>query len=401
LLTENIFEKEFSKESVFFDRNLLSPHFIPKELPFRNRQMEDISSILAQTIKGKKADNLFIFGKTGTGKTSVTRRLGQQLTEFSRAKNLSVEISYVNCRNHNSKYRVLIKIVKDFFPNENFLGFSSAFIYEKLLEFVEKERQLVIILDEIDKIKDMDDLIYSLSRANDEIEKGSISIIGISNNVTFKDRLGPRTKSSLCQHEMVFPPYNAQELFEILSQRARKAFKKGVVEESAISLASAISAKESGDARTALMLLLRAGEIADRHELKAVTDKEVLKARKKVEEEIFINMISTLPEQEQLVLLAIANLSLSKSGYKTITGKIEEGVLFSGEIYKEYERIARNSKNGAVSTRWYREYIGELEMYGLIFTTNSGKGFKGQSRLIKLGFEPQKIKEAIEKEIII
>jgi len=400
LLTENIFEKEYSKESVFFDRSLLSPHFIPKELPFRNRQMEDISSILAQTIKGKKADNLFIFGKTGTGKTSVTRRIGQQLTEFSQAKNLSVEISYVNCRNHNSKYRVLIKIVKDFFPNENFLGFSSAFIYEKLLEFVENERQLVIILDEVDKIKDMDDLIYSLSRANDEVEKGSISIIGISNNVTFKDRLGPRTKSSLCQHEMVFPPYNAQELFEILSQRARKAFKKGVVKESAISLASAISAKESGDARTALMLLLRAGEIADRHELKAVTDKEVLKARKKVEEEIFINMISTLPEQEQLVLLAIANLSLSRSGYKTITGKTEEGVLFSGEIYKEYERIARNSKNGAVSTRWYREYIGELEMYGLIFTTNSGKGFKGQSRLIKLGFEPQKIKEAIEKEIV-
>ncbi|MEK6941954.1 MAG: AAA family ATPase [archaeon] len=400
MLAENIFEKEFSKETIFVDRSLLTPHFIPKELPFRQKQIEDISTILAQAIKGKKADNIFIYGKTGCGKTSVTKRVGQQLKDFSDAKNIPVEIAYVNCRNHSSKYRVLIKIVKDFFPEENFMGFSAAFIYEKLLEFVSKKKQLIILLDEIDKIKDLDDLVYSLNRANDELKDGSISIIGISNNVMFKDRLEPRTKSSLCQHEMVFPPYNAQELSEILLQRAQKAFKQNVVNDSAITLSAAIAAQESGDARTALMLLLRAGEIADQKGLGKVTDFEVRKAKKKVEEEIIINMISTLPEQQQLVLLAIANLSLSTNGIKTITGKTEEGVLFSGEVYKEYETIAKNSKNGAVSARWYREYVSELEMYGLIVTTNSGKGIKGQTRLIKLGFDAKKIREAIEKEIV-
>lgn len=398
MLAENIFEREFSKETVFLDRNLLSPHFIPKELPFRNKQIEEISSIFANTIRGKKADSLFVFGKTGTGKTSVTRRVATQLKDFASAKNIPVEVSYVNCRNHSSKYRVLSKIVKDFYPEENFLGFSAAFIYEKLLEFVNKKKNLIIILDEIDKIKDLDDLVYSLSRANDEISHGSISIAGISNNVMFKDRLGPRTKSSLCEHEMVFPPYNAGELKEILGQRALKAFKQNSVEDSALSFSAAVAAQESGDARTALMLLLRAGEIADSRGAEHVTDEEVRKAKKKVEEEIILNMISTLPEQQQLVLLAIANLSLAKGGFKTITGKTEEGVLFSGEVYKEYETIAKHSKNGAVSTRWYREYISELEMYGLILTTNSGKGFKGQSRLIKLGFDPHKVKEAIEKE---
>ena len=74
-------------------------------------------------------------------------------------------------------------------------------------------------------------------------------------------------------------------------------------------------------------------------------------------------------------------------------------VLFSGEIYDEYVRIAKGFREDVISSRWYRQYISELEMYGLIFSTASGKGIKGQTRLIKLGFDARKIKELIEKEI--
>ena len=84
---------------------------------------------------------------------------------------------------------------------------------------------------------------------------------------------------------MVFPPYNAQELAEILRQRVGIAFRPGTVDESAITNAAAIAAQESGDARTAVMLLLRAGEIADRKNSGSVTDEEVKKAKKQVEEE--------------------------------------------------------------------------------------------------------------------
>lgn len=400
VLAENIFEKELLKESIFSDRNLLSPHFTPKELPFREKQINEISSILAPLVRKKKPNNLFVYGKPGAGKTAVTTKVLNQLLEFSVSKNLDIVGSYVNCRTHNKKYRVMLKIAKDFYPEENFLGFSAAFIYEKVLDYARKGKDLVVVLDEIDKIKDVDDLVYSLSRGNDEIKNGSITIIGISNNLMFKDQLDPRTKSSLCEHEMVFPPYNATELKEILKQRVEKAFKQGVVEESAISLASAIAAQESGDARTAVMLLLRAGEIAERKNSNKVTDEEVKKGKNKVEEEIILNMISTLPQQEQLVLLAVASLSLQNKGIKKITGVVEEGVLFSGEVYEEYVRLSKAYKEETVSARWYREYISELEMYGLIFSTASGKGIRGQTRLIKLGFDAKKIKDAIEKEII-
>lgn len=414
---ENIFAKEFSRETIFLDRNMITPHFTPTKLLFRDKYIVDISAILSSTLHGKKPDNIFCYGKTGTGKTSVTRLVIQQLLEFASAKNIPIEGNYVNCRNHNSKYRILSKIVKDFYPEENFMGYSAAFIYEKLLEYARGKgnnnaivlgRQLVLVLDEIDKVKDLDELVYSLTRGNDELDSGSgrsggVSIIGISNNLLFKDRLDPRTKSSLCGHEMVFPPYNAQELTDILKQRAELAFKPGTVEESAIALAAAIAAQESGDARTAVMLLLKAGEIADRKggmNGRMVTDREVMSAKVQVEEELVYSMISTLPEQQQLVLYAIASLSLTKKPVQKITGETEDGVLFSGEIYDEYCRIAKKHKETVVSSRWYREYISELEMYGLIYTTASGKGIKGQTTLIKLGFEAEKIKGIIEREIM-
>ncbi len=397
---ENIFQAELEKPTVFKDRNLIMPHYIPNELPFRENQIKEITSVLGTVLNRKKPNNLFLYGKTGTGKTSVTKFVLSQLNEFAEKNKVNIKTCYVNCRNHSSKYRALLKCVNEFYPNKNFLGYSSGFVLEKLIEFVkETERDVIIVLDEIDKVKDLDELIYSLTRANDEIGKGSISIVGVSNNLMFKDRLDPRTKSSLCEHEMVFPPYNAEELTEILKQRVKLAFKENTVEQPAINLAAAIAAKESGDARTGVMLLLRAGEQADNNSLQKVSEVQVLEAKQKVEEEIIFNMISTLPTQEQLVLLAIANVSMRSSGLTKITGEEEKELVFSGEVFNEYSSLAKRYQENPISSRWYRQYVSELEMYGLIVTTNSGQGYKGQTRFIKLDLDAKKIREVIEKEV--
>ncbi len=396
----NIFESVILKESVFLDRNIVSPHYTPKNLPFREKQISDITLVLGNTLKGGRADNLFVYGKVGTGKTVTVRYVLQQLEEFSAQNSSGAETAYVNCRTHNSKYKVLLIALRRFYPDENFIGFSSAFVYEKLLEYANKnKKQVILALDEIDKVKDVDELIYGLNRGNDELKSGGISLIGISNNLLFKDRLDPRTKSSLCEKEMVFSPYNAEELRAILKDRCSKAFVEGAVEESAINCAAAFAAQESGDARTAVMLLLRAGEIADKAESKTVTDSDVRRAKIRVEGEIIFNMIKTLPSQQQLVLYAIASLSAENKGIRRITGEQEKGILFSGEIYEEYRRIAKSIGDNVISSRWYRQYINELEIYGLIVTTHSGKGIRGSTRLIKLGFDAKKIKAALEAEI--
>lgn len=400
-LNENIFQKQLEKNTVFTDRNTITPHYTPNNLPFREKQIEEISQLLSVALHGAKPDNLFIYGKVGTGKTVTVNHVLSQLNDFiAHNANKGVDFAYVNCRNHNTKYKVLLKALSKFFPEEDFIGYSSAFVYEKMLKHAESEKQVIIVLDEIDKVKDLDELIYALTRSNDELQKGGIAVIGISNNLFFKDKLDVRTKSTLLQREMVFPPYNAEELKAILLARIKTAFKPSAVEDSAINLAAALAAQESGDARAAVMLMLRAGEEADRSLLRVVKEDHVRLARTRVEEEVTLNMVETLPKQQQLVLYALSLMTAQGKGYGKLMGGKEEGVFFSGDAYREYERIAISMQEQVVSSRWFREYVNELETYGLILTTASGKGIRGTTTLIKLGFDAKKLRQALEKELM-
>lgn len=396
---DNIFEKQLSKQTVFLNKDIISPHYIPKNLPFREKEIDFLTQGLGGVLTNAKPNNIFLYGKTGTGKTATVKHVLEQLDEFVKKENLQVYSSYVNCRSYPSRYKVLLKALRTFEPDKDFLGYSASFVYEKLLEVSDnKSAHLILVLDEIDKVKDVDELMYSLSRGNDELKQGSVTVIGISNNLTFKEKLDPRTKSSLCERELVFNPYNATELRKILEDRSSKAFKENVVKDEAISLAAALSAQESGDARTAVMLMQRAGELADNREKEFIDDTLVEDAKNSVEEEIIISMISTLPQQQQLVLYAIAQLS-GGAQFTKVNGEVEKGVMFSGEIFNAYLQLAKKFDQRTISSRWYRQYINELEMYGLILVTNSGKGIKGQTRLIKLGFDADKIKHALEKEL--
>ena len=396
----NIFQKQLERQSVFSDRNIITPHYNPKNLPFRDRQIEEISQLLSISLQGAKPNNLFIYGKVGTGKTVTVNNVLAQLQEFIAHNGSKVDFAYVNCRNHNTKYKAITKALAKFYPQEDFIGYSSAFVYEKLLAYAGQGKQVILVLDEVDKVRDLDELIYALTRANDELEQGGIALIGISNNLFFKDKLDARTKSALLEREMVFPPYNASELKSILEERVKLAFKPNSVQDSAINLASALAAQESGDARAAVMLMLRAGEEADRNLIKEVTDLHVSTAKSRVEEEVTLNMVETLPRQQQIVLYALSLMTLQGHGYDKLNGVRERGVFFSGDAYREYERIAKSMSEQVVSSRWFREYVNELETYGILVTTASGKGIRGTTTLIKLGFDARKLQKALEKELM-
>lgn len=393
-MQKNIFLELQKKETIFLNRNVLMPDYLPETLLFRESEIREIAESLMPALSSQRAGNLFIYGKTGTGKTSTVKHVLKQLEEVGK----KITALYINCRNYNSKYKVITKILKEFYPEKDFVGYSATFVFEKMLEFIEeKEIQAIICLDEIDKVKDLDELVYSLVRANDELKKGCINLIGISNRLIFKDRLDPRTKSSLLEKEMIFKPYNAFELKEILRERAIKGLNENSLSEAALALIAAISAQRTGDARTALMLLLRSAELAENEGLKIISEREVMKAKDKIEEEIIFSMISSLPEQQQAVLLSIAMLTERKKGMQKLNE--DERILFSGEIYDAYKSIAKELKYSCVSMRWFREYLNELELYGLITSTSSGKGIRGQTRLIRLGFNAEKIRKVIEKEL--
>ncbi|MEM4165797.1 MAG: AAA family ATPase [Candidatus Bilamarchaeaceae archaeon] len=380
------FEKFLGSSTIFQNISVLSPHYIPKTLPYREKLMEEIMMHIAPTLKNQRSRNILIYGKTGTGKTCSIKKI---MEEFERIPS-KTKMHYLNCRVYNSKYRVLQKIMKEYYPELEKAGFGLPFIYEKLLETMKQNAYIITVLDEIDMVKDLDDLIYTLTRANDEAGNGGISIIGISNKLSFKENLDPRSKSSLNEIEIVFPPYTSEQLQKILEQRVNEGFKPGVVQQSAINLAAAITAQESGDARYALKLLMRAGEIAEKQQKTIVDDSDVEEARKQVETDLISEVVNTLPEMHKITLYAISKLSLNGSKYSRLDG-ISEGFLMSGEVYEEYEYCCKRLHKKPRSLRWYKEYLNDLEMLGLIITTPSSKGIRGQTTLIKLGHPAESV----------
>ncbi len=391
------FDEILSKHTIFKNPSVLSPHYIPRTLPFREEQMREVMEIVSPSLKSQKPRNLIIYGKTGTGKTCTVRKV---MEEFEKVE-ADASMHYLNCRIYNSRYRILQKVLKTYVPELEKSGFGLPYFYEKMIDIIGRGHQMVIVLDEIDMVKDLDELVYTLTRANDEAVSGGVSLIGISNRLSFKDALDPRSKSSLYETEMVFPPYTSEQLQQILSQRISEGFNENTVESSAVNLAAAITSRESGDARYALKLLMKAGEIAELEKKNRVDDSDVEKAREKVELDLTAETIDTLPEMHQIVLHAIASLAMNGSRYSRLMEGVEteEGFLFSGEAYEEYEKTCNKLKKKSRSLRWYKEYISDLEMLGLVTTTPSSKGIRGHTTLIRLGQKPEDVHNITKRNL--
>ena len=364
---------------VFKDKSVLSPHYVPETLLDREKEIRSLMQAVLPALGGKKPSNVFLYGKTGSGKTASTRYVLQKLGEEAAEGVFSV---YMNCRVYDSRYKVLQKTITSFCPDFAKTGYSFAVLYEKLLDWIEggeagkeaskeagkaigRGKQVILALDEIDMVRDLDNLVYTLTRVNDDLKRGGLSVIGISNKVGFKQRLEARSKSSLCEQELVFQSYNAQQLQEILKQRSKIAFKASAIEDSALNLAAAIAASENGDARYALSLLLRAGELAETRKAGRVTDKEVEASRKAADEDKAFEVMNTLPIHQQLLLYAIAGIAEDVS-YKKLIDEGGERLYFSGEIYERYTRAAKKFGREPRTSRWYREYLHDLERMKLV-----------------------------------
>ncbi len=398
----NLFEVELEKnKKIFKNRNVLTHHYIPDVLPFREKQIKEITETIIPILRGEKPNNIFIYGKTGTGKTCTTKYVLNKLEEYCKKNNLNVITIYLNCTVVNTKYQILLKILSSI-KNINgfFFGIPTTFLYDTIKSELLKDIHVILVLDEIDRVKDINDLLYILTRINDELGYGKLTIIGITNNVSFKSSLDQRALSSLLGKEIVFPPYDAEQLYVILKERCIKGFVEGVIDDAAIRYISAISAQESGDARYALKLLLSAGDLAVKKELNKIDIKLVKEAKEKAEEEIVLELVGSLPQQHKLVLYAIALLTENKKKEKTLINTEETSCkLTSGEVYDMYKKLCLKYGKEPRTSRWFREYINELDLQGLITTRASGVGYRGQTTLIELSYPYDKIKKICERYI--
>ena len=255
-------------------------------------------------------------------------------------------------------------------------GWPTDRVYSYFFDAVDyQERVVIIMLDEIDKLveKSGDDTLYNLSRMNSELERSRVSIIGISNDLKFTDFLDPRVKSSLGEEEIVFPPYDANQLRDILEHRSSVAFDGDVLTEDVIPLCAAFAAQEHGDARRALDLLRTAGELAERDGAEAVTEDHVRQAQDKIELDRVVEVVRTLPTQSKIVLYAI--ICLEDAGASSIN---------TGEVYNVYKRCCEGLDADVLTQRRVTDLISELDMLGIVNAVVVSKGRYGRTKEISL-----------------
>ena len=356
---------------IFKEKGTLDHRFLPEKLVHRDEQINQIAKYWVDALNNVTPSNITLYGKTGTGKTAAATFAKEQLIQASDDKDVFIKVEYINCTDYTTEYQVITKLCQRLGKNVPNRGWTKGELVNAFKDIFRrtaygKKLILIVILDEIDILldKDGDGILYTLTRTD------NVSILSISNYLDFKGLIKSRVNSSLNDKEIVFPPYGADQLADILSDRAALSFVDGVLESDVIPLCSAMAAKEEGDARYALDLLRTAGDLAFDDDSDVVTSNHVKRAKDKIEHNKVSDIISTLPLQQQRVLEAILDLSRKK----------EE--ITSGKLYEVYSDI---SKKDAVTYRRIFDFINELEMLGIISTNTISRGRgKGRTNIIKL-----------------
>lgn len=378
------------------DRQTLTIDYVPDRLLFRDEEARGLAETLSTVLKKElgRPSNLLLFGKPGTGKTAVVKSVLDRLTKKAAKLDIQIIVPLINAKLANSAYKVLYEIAEYIGINReekkvHFTGLSMGEATGRILQFIqEKKMHVILVIDEIDSLVDKngDDVLYSFTRANDRMAKGGfITLIGISNSLTFKDKLDPRVRSSLSEEEMVFNPYKVEQLRQILLERAKLAFNEGAITDAAINLCAAIAGREHGDARKAIDLLRVAAELAERAHTSKIGEKHVRAAQEKIEKDTNFEVIRNATLHEKLVIIAITK---SKNGN-------------TGEVYEIYSTLCKQADHDPLTQRRMTQIISMMDQLGLISTDIVNQGRYGRSQKIKLTVPLTTIRDALRDDSLL
>jgi cell division control protein 6 len=388
---DSIFEAA-SRARLLRNREVLLPDYVPLELPHRSEEIRRLAEVVAPALRGERPNNVFIYGLTGTGKTAVTKYVLRRLQELASQKGAMVQSIYVNVRQRETPYKVLADVAEQLGLRVPFTGLSIGELFSRIVKRLSRlEGVYIVVLDEIDfLVRRGDDVLYDLTRVNEHLQRARVSVIGITNSVRLVDSLDPRVRSSLGEQTLVFSPYNAEQLKDILSQRAAMAFNDGALEEGVIPLCAALAAREHGDARRALDLLRVAAEIAEREGAPRVTEEHVMRARAEIERDKVSDVIRTLPLHSKLVLASV----LSATGWG-------RGEATTGDVYSTYRSVVRSLGLEEVTLRRVSGVLGELDMLGIISGRVVSRGRYGKTRVVELAADPETVAQALSEDPLV
>jgi len=387
---DKVFERFVGNVQIFNDREVLRHDYLPHKLPHREEQIKCLGQTVAPVLKGARCSNIFLYGKTGTGKTAVTKYVLNHLETKAKEFDAPVRVCYVNCRLARTQYRVFARLCQSLAVSVPFTGLSVGEVFDRFATGLDSSKIVfIIVLDEIDVLimTRGASLLYELTRINETLLNSKVSLVGISNDLRLKEFLDPRVLSSLSEEEIVFRPYDASELRNILLERAQSAFRDSALSDGALSLCAALAAAEHGDARRALDLLRVAGEVAERTGADVVVEDHVREAEKHIEHNRVFEALKNLTLHSKLVILSLFHL-----------GKASVRRAITGEIYEIYNELCGELGVTPLTQRRVSTLVNELDAVGLLNAQVISMGRYGRTKKIRLEVTRTLIREVFAND---
>jgi archaeal cell division control protein 6 len=392
--------REGKKSTVFKNEIAFTEAYQVARIPQREAEEKHLTDLAGPFVRPSGSPfNLFIVGKSGVGKTCVTRYVCTALTQYCKELGVNFRPVEVTCRKYHTELKALSAIQGAL--TGSLKAKKKDLVLDRITDELRRGLKVLVILDEIDKLDETNEsstsrLIENIVDLSTQGTPGMVSLICISNRVTLPERLTPKAQRFITANTLNFHPYNAQQLTKILEDRASEGFNKGVISQNNIALCAAYAAQTNGDARYGIQLLHASGKIAEKKRRKRIEKEDIQTARSVVEKEITFETIANLPEHEIILVYALSVLMKGGSNYKQIK-ELSSGVVFAGELYESYEKICKNLNEAPRTMRMIGNYLKELEQMGLISLSLSGSGFRGTTTLVRCGVKAEDLKRICEE----
>jgi len=269
-----MFEDTQNRQSVFRSESPLSSATTHDQVIGRESEIERMADVIRPLAQNDAPDNLLVYGPPGVGKTTCVKHLFDQLESETSVKTVSI-----NCWQYNTRPSLLTELLIQLGYPAPRKGKPVDELLSKVREWLDKNRGVAVALDEFDQLDDANKVIYDLHKACEDADN-ELGLVLISDEQSSELELDPRSQSRLRYQSIEFTRYDADDLSEILDQRAEEAFHPRAISDHVLELVARIVAEEGGDCRKALNMLLRAGRRADQENADKVSPQHVQQGQK-------------------------------------------------------------------------------------------------------------------------